>query len=69
MRKDEFNDYNIKNPDEFTSKNLLVQLNEKMFRFLFTLLFNKKNEEHYIIINLISIIVSKLCTFNDFYRL
>ena len=58
---------NIKNPDEFTSKNLLVQLNEKMFRFLFTLLFNKKNEEHYIIINLISLIVSKLCTFNDFY--
>ena len=58
---------NIKNPDEFTSKNLLVQLNEKMFRFLFTLLFNKKNEEHYIIINLISLIVSKLCTLNDFY--
>ena len=58
---------NIKNPDEFTSKNLLVQLNEKMFRFLFTILFNKKNEEHYIIINLISFIVSKLCTFNDFY--
>ena len=58
---------NIKNPDEFTSKNLLVQLNEKMFRFLFTLLFNKKSEEHYIIINLISIIISKLCTFNDFY--
>jgi hypothetical protein len=38
-----------------------------MFRFLFTLLFNKKNEEHYIFINLISFIVSKLCTFNDFY--
>ena len=58
---------NINNQDEFISKNLLIQFNEKMFRFLFTLLFNKKKGEYYIIIYLISIIVSKLCTFNDFY--
>jgi len=58
---------NINSPDEFISKNLLFQFNEKMYRFLFTLLFKEKNEEYYIIANLISFIVSKLCTFNDFY--
>ena len=58
---------NINSPDEFISKNLLFQLNEKMYRFLFTLLFKEKNEEYYIIANLISFIVSKLCTFNNFY--
>ena len=58
---------NINCPDEFISKNLLFQFNEKMYRFLFTLLFKEKNEEYYIIANLISFIVSKLCTFNDFY--
>lgn len=61
---------NINDSNEFISKNLLVQFNEKMFRFLFTLLFKNNyinKEDYYQIISLLCFIISKLCYFNDFY--
>ena len=63
---------NIKSKKEFESKNLLNYFNEKMFRFLFELLF-KKNitylnlEEYYQIMILLCNIISNLCELNDFY--
>ena len=63
---------NIKDKIEFESKNLLNHFNEKMFRFLFELLFKKNNEcqnieEYYQILNLICNIISNLCILNNFY--
>ena len=63
---------NIKDSNEFTSKNLLLQFNDKMYRFLFSLLLKNKNnypntEDYYQIIILLCFIISKLCIFNDFY--
>ena len=63
---------NIKDSNEFTSKNLLNEFNEKMFKFLFTILFKNKNnfstnEEYYQIITILCFIISKLCIFNEFY--
>ena len=63
---------NIKNSNEFTSKNLLNEFNEKMFKFLFTILFKNKNnfspnEEYYQITTILCFIISKLCIFNEFY--
>ena len=63
---------NIKSKKEFESKNLLNYFNEKMFRFLFELLF-KKNitylnlEEYCQIMILLCNIISNLCELNDFY--
>ena len=63
---------NIKDSNEFTSKNLLNEFNEKMFKFLFTILFKNKNnfstnEEYYKITTILCFIISKLCIFNEFY--
>ena len=63
---------NIKDSNEFNSKNLLLQFNDKMYRFLFNLLLKNKNnypntEDYYQIIILLCFIISKLCIFNDFY--
>lgn len=63
---------NIKDSNEFTSKNLLNEFNEKMFKFLFTILFKNKNnfspnEEYYQITTILCFIISKLCIFNEFY--
>ena len=63
---------NIKDKIEFESKNLLNNFNEKMFRFLFELLFKKNNEcqnieEYYQILILICNIISNLCILNNFY--
>ena len=63
---------NIKDSNEFNSKNLLLQFNDKMYRFLFSLLLKNKNnypntEDYYQIIILLCFIISKLCIFNDFY--
>ena len=63
---------NIKDKIEFESKNLLNHFNEKMFRFLFELLFKKNNEcqnieEYYQILILICNIISNLCILNNFY--
>ena len=63
---------NIKDKNEFESKNLLNIFNEKMFGFLFELLFKKNNdyiniEEYYQILILLCIIISNLCMLNNFY--
>ena len=63
---------NLNNKEEFLSKDLLNTFNEKMFRFLFTLLFKDKhlysnNEDYYQIISLLGFIISKFCFFNEFY--
>ena len=63
---------NIKDSNEFTSKNLLNEFNEKMFKFLFTILFKNENnfstnEEYYKITTILCFIISKLCIFNEFY--
>ena len=63
---------NIKDKNEFESKNLLNNFNEKMFRFLFELLFKKNNEcqnieEYYQILILLCNIILNLCTLNNFY--
>ncbi len=62
----------IRDSNEFSSKNLLNQFNDKMFRFLFNLLLKNKNEysnkeDYYQIMILLCYIVAKLCSFNDFY--
>ena len=63
---------NIKDKNEFESKNLLNIFNEKMFGFLFKLLFKKNNdyiniEEYYQILILLCNIISNLCMLNNFY--
>jgi len=63
---------NIKDKNEFESKNLLNFFNEKMFGFLFKLLFKKNNdyiniEEYYQILILLCNIISNLCMLNNFY--
>ena len=63
---------NINDSNEFLSKNLLNEFNEKMLRFLINLLFKNKSEylsleDYYQIMTLLCFIISKLCTFNDFY--
>ena len=63
---------NIKDKNEFGSKNLLNIFNEKMFGFLFKLLFKKNNdyiniEEYYQILILLCNIISNLCMLNNFY--
>ena len=63
---------NIKDKKLFESKNLLNYFNEKMFRFLFELLFKKNDaylnlEEYYQIMILLCNIISNLCELNDFY--
>ena len=63
---------NIKDKNEFESKNLLNNFNEKMFRFLFELLFKKYNifkniEEYFQILILLCNIISNLCILNNFY--
>ena len=63
---------NIKDKNEFESKNLLNIFNEKMFGFLFELLFKKNNnyiniEEYYQILILLCNIISNLCMLNNFY--
>lgn len=63
---------NIKDKKVFESKNLLNYFNEKMFRFLFELLFKKNDvnlnlEEYYQIMILLCNIISNLCELNDFY--
>ena len=63
---------NIKYKNEFESKNLLNIFNEKMFGFLFKLLFKKNNdyiniEEYYQILILLCNIISNLCMLNNFY--
>ena len=63
---------NIKDKNEFDSKNLLNNFNEKMFRFLFELLFKKYNicqniEEYFQILILLCNIISNLCILNNFY--
>ena len=63
---------NIKDKKVFESKNLLNYFNEKMFRFLFELLFKKNDaylnlEEYYQIMILLCNIISGLCELNDFY--
>ena len=70
----EFKKYlqNIKDKNEFESKNLLNIFNEKMFGFLFKLLFKKNNdyiniEEYYQILILLCNIISNLCMLNNFY--
>lgn len=62
----------INNQTEFLSKNLLNELNEKLFRFLFTKLLQNKhnfvnNEDYYQIMTLLCFIISKLCFLNNFY--
>ena len=61
----------INNQTEFLSKNLLNELNEKLFRFLFTKLLQKNNflnnEDYYQIMTLLCFIISKLCFLNEFY--
>ena len=62
----------IKDSNEFFSKNLLTQFNDKMFRFLFSLLLKNKNdysnnEDYYQIMILLCYNVTKLCGFNGFY--
>ena len=63
---------NIRDKDEFESKNLLNNFNEKMFRFLFELLLKKNKEslniaEYYQILSLICNLISNLCILNNFY--
>ena len=63
---------NIKDKNEFESKNLLNIFNEKMFGFLFKLLFKKNNdyiniEEYFQILILLCNIISNLCMLNNFY--
>ena len=63
---------NINNANEFISKNLLNEFNEKMFRFLFNLLFKNKNSftnvgDYYQVTILVCYIISKLCFLNEFY--
>lgn len=63
---------NINDSNEFLSKNLLNEFNEKMLRFLINLLFKNKSEylsleDYYQIMTLLCFIISKLCTFSDFY--
>ena len=63
---------NIKDKNEFESKNLLNNFNEKMFRFLSELLFKKYNdcqniEEYFQILILLCNIISNLCILNNFY--
>ena len=63
---------NIKDKNEFESKNLLNIFNEKMFGFLFELFFKKNNdsiniEEYYQILILLCNIISNLCMLNNFY--
>jgi hypothetical protein len=63
---------NTKDKNEFESKNLLNIFNEKMFGFLFKLLFKKNNdyiniEEYYQILILLCNIISNLCMLNNFY--
>ena len=63
---------NIKDSDEFISKNLTNLFNEKMYKYLFNLLFKNTNnfstiEEYYQIITILCFIISKLCLLNDFY--
>ena len=63
---------NIKDKNEFESKNLLNIFNEKMFGFLFKLLFKKNNdyiniEEYYQILILLCNIISNLCMLNNCY--
>ena len=63
---------NIRDKDEFESKNLLNNFNEKMFRFLFELLLKKNKEsinieEYYQILSLICNLISNLCILNNLY--
>ena len=63
---------NINDPNEFTSKKLQNEFNEKMFRFLFSILFKNKNsysnnEDYYQITILICSIISQLCFLSGFY--
>ena len=63
---------NIKDSNEFISKNLINIFNEKMYKYLFNLLFKNTNnfstiEEYYQIITILCFIISKLCLLNDFY--
>ena len=63
---------NINNANKFISKNLLNEFNEKMFRFLFNLLFKNKNSftnvgDYYQVTILVCYIISKLCLLNEFY--
>ena len=63
---------NIKDSNEFISKNLINVFNEKMYKYLFNLLFKNTNnfstiEEYYQIITILCFIISKLCLLNDFY--
>ena len=63
---------NIRDKNEFESKNLLNNFNEKMFRFLFELLLKKNKEslnieEYYQILILICNLISNLCILNNFY--
>ena len=63
---------NIKDSNEFISKNLINVFNEKMYKYLFNLLFkNAINfstiEEYYQIVTILCFIISKLCLLNDFY--
>ena len=62
----------IVDKNEFATKNLLIYLNEKVFRSLFILLFKKKIgflnlEEYYQITILLCHIISNLCELNDSY--
>ena len=63
---------NINDPNEFTSKKLQNEFNEKMFRFLFSILFKNKNsysnnEDYYQITILVCSIISQLCFLSGFY--
>ena len=63
---------NIKDSNEFISKALSNLFNEKMYKYLFSLLFKNKNyfssvEEYYQITTIISFIISNMCLLNDFY--
>ena len=63
---------NINDPNEFTSKKLQNEFNEKMFRFLFNILFKNKNsysnnEDYYQITILVCSIISQLCFLSGFY--
>ena len=63
---------NIREKNEFASKNLLNYFNEKMYKFLFESLFKQKNEnlnleEYYQIKILLCQILAKLCELNEYY--
>ena len=51
--------------EEFTAQNLKIQFNENMLKYLFNIM-DKKNKNNYILL-LITLIVNKLCEFDNQY--